>query len=160
MIRLRRRNVPVRIRRSVVQIEVERTALRPVTGVAASIGIALRIPSAISASHGRYTLREFPACRPGISFRRAAALLEVSVDGSFQWEGREVSPPRLRALPLSRKRFARRRRRKGPVRKRRRGVQSEAERTAGRPVTGVAAPIGIVHLPVVRPQPVTIIGCL
>ena len=63
-IRLRRADVPVRIRSSVVQIQVERPALSVIVGVAAAIGIALRIPSAIHISDSL----------PGISFRCAEHL--------------------------------------------------------------------------------------
>ena len=83
-IRLRRADVPVRIRSSVVQIQVERPALSVIVGVAAVIGIALRIPSAIHISDSL----------PGISFR-CAEHLTFHLRG---W-GRSVSPATAVAPP-------------------------------------------------------------
>lgn len=82
---MRRADVPVRIRSSVVQIQVERPALSVIVGVAAVIGIALRIPSAIHISDSL----------PGISFR-CAEHLTFHLRG---W-GRSVSPATAVAPPL------------------------------------------------------------
>lgn len=82
---MRRADVPVRIRSSVVQIQVERPALSVIVGVAAVIGIALRIPSAIHISDSI----------PGISFR-CAEHLTFRLMG---W-GRSVSPATAVAPPL------------------------------------------------------------